>query len=145
MPQQGEPLIFYASTMEVHVKPSRSGRLQYVSDISEVELNMTNGSQPVDTFGAQNKKGGLAGFTKGPVHTIITFKTATRVEGAPEFSWIDAVNGHTILTIKGYIVGDASGKKRTYEGMPLSSQESFGLGKPSMNNIQIHCGPPAFT
>jgi len=139
---QGDPLIFYASVMHVHVKASRSGRLQYVADINEVTIKTGNGSTPVDTFGAQSKKGGLAGFTRGPVHSVINFKSATRIEGTPEFDWLDAITNYTLLTLKGYIMGDTSGKKRMYEGMPISSDENFGLGKPAMNDIQIHCGPP---
>ena len=145
MARQPQPLLFYASVMEVHVKPSRGGRMQYVSDIYEVSIKTSNGASPVDTFGGDNKKGGLSGFSKGPVHSIITFKSATRVEGAPEFSWIDAVADHQILTLFGFIVGDQNGKRRKYEGMPLTNDETFGLGKPSMNDIQIHCGRPSFS
>lgn len=140
---QGSPLIFYASIMEVHVKPSRGGVLQYVGDINGVTIKTSNGSSPVMTFGAQNKRGGLGGFTKGPVESVITFKSATRIEGTPEFNWLDAIVNHTLLTLKGAILGDTSGKKRTYEGMAITLDEDFGLGKPSAADIQIHCGPPA--
>jgi hypothetical protein len=141
MPPQPQPLIFYASIMEVHVRPSRGGRLVYVSDINEVMIKLSNGATGVDTFGADNKRGGLGGFAKGPVHNMLTFKSATRVEQTElEFDWISAVQEHMLLTVQGYIVGDQSGKRRKYEGMPMSLDESFGLGKPSMADIQIHCG-----
>jgi hypothetical protein len=145
MPKQPQPLIFYASIMEVHVKASRGGQLVYVADINEVTIKTSNGAQPVDTFGGDNKKGGLSGFSKGPVHSVLNFKSATRVEGAPEFDWLTAVAEHTLLTLYGFIVGDQNGKRRKYEGMPLTTDENFGLGKPSMNDIQIHCGRPSFT
>lgn len=142
---QSAPLIFYASIMEVHIKPSRSGRMQYVADIYEVEIETNNGATPVDTFGGNQRKGGLSGFAKGAVHTILGFKSATRVEGTPDFDWLDAIVNHTILTLYGTIVGDTTGRRRRYEGMPLTDKEGFGLSKPSMNDIRIHCGPPTYT
>ncbi len=139
-----DPLLYYASTMEVHIKVSRGGKLTYVADINEVDIDLRNNAQAVHTFGADGKRGGLGGFSKGPVETIITFKSATRVEGAPEFDWMDAVINHKYLTLIGFIQGDTSGKRRKYEGMPLTNKETFGLGKPSMADIQLHCGRPDF-
>ncbi len=142
---QSAPLIFYASIMEVHMKPSRGGKLEYVADLIEVEIETSNNAQPVDTFGGNNKKGGLSGFSKGAVHSIIGFKAATRVEGAPDFNWLDVIVNQTILTMFGTIVGDTTGKRRRYEGMALTDKEGFGLSKPSMNDIRMHCGPPSST
>lgn len=139
-----QPLLQYASIMEVHLKPSLGGKLQYVSDLNDVELDISNGSQAVHTFGADEKKGGLGGFSRGAVETIVAFKSATRIEGAPEFDWVDAIVNFKILTLLGYIVGDTSGKRVQLEGMPQTIKQGFGLGKPSMADIRIHCGRPKY-
>ena len=146
MAKQPQPMLFFASIMEVHVKASRGGVLYYVGDINKVQLKLANGAQAVDTFGGDNKQGGLSGFSKGSVHTIVTFDSFTRVEQADlEFDWITAVSDQTLLTIIGRIVGDTSGRRRRYEGMPTNLDEDFGLGKPNMNQIGVHCGRPTLT
>jgi hypothetical protein len=141
--QQSQPLISFASVMQVHVKP-RGGRLQYVADLHNCKLAHAKGNKPVNTFSGNARKGGLAGFSKGPFETVITFETAIRIEGAPQFSFVQSMANDEFLTIYGQIEGDTSGKRVRYEGQILRADWDFGLDKPSNESVTIHCGAPTF-
>jgi hypothetical protein len=141
--QQSAPLISYASVMQCHIK-ARGGVLSYVADLMDVKLAHESGDKPVNTFCGDAKRGGLSGFSNGPFQTVVTFSTAIRIEGSPQFSFIEAMRNKQTLTIYGQIEGDTTGRRAKYEGRVLRADWDFGLEKPSSQAVTIHCGAPSF-
>lgn len=133
-------LIDFASVMEVHVQVT-GGKFVQLFNLQEVQIQTNPGLTPVDTVGGEDGKVGLAGFALGPVHNMLTFKSALPISTADyDLTWDEVCQGQKNLKIIGYVRGDTNGKRRQYKGRITSAQAAFGIGKTASNDVVIHCG-----
>lgn len=130
----------YASVMEVHVQV-QGGKFVQLFNLQEVGIETNPGLSPVDTVGGEDGQPGLAGFSLGAVHNILSFKSAVPVASADyDMTWDEVAQSQKNLKIIGYVRGDTNGKRRQYQGRITRSQAGFGINRTATADTTIHCG-----